>query len=57
MIKFVSISKEIVCYKCEKIDYLRKDYSLNIEPTKIDKKVYRNAKINVIILENKKVIE
>ena len=57
IIKFVLILKEIVYYKCEKIDYLRKDYLLNIESTKINKKVYRDVKINVIILENKKIIE
>ena len=57
MIKFVSILKEIVCYKCGKIDYLRKDCSLNIESIKTSKKVYQDVKVNVIISENKKIIE
>ena len=57
MIKSVSILKEIVYYKCEKIGYLRKDCSLNIESTEANKKVYRDVKINVIILEDKEAIE
>ena len=57
MIKFVPISKEIVCYKCGKTDHLWKDYSLDIEPTEADKKVYRDVKVNAIISENEEIIE
>ena len=57
MIKSVSISKETVCYKCGKTDHLRKDCLLDTEPTKANKKAYRNVKINAIISENKEAIE
>ena len=57
MIKSVPVSKETVCYKCGKTGYLRKDCSLDTEPTEADKKAYRDVKINAITSENEEAIE